>query len=786
MAPPRSQQGNLPAEASSFVGRRAELIDVTESLSAFRLVTLTGMGGVGKTRLALRVAHKVRRAFPNGVWLVELAALEDPALLVQTIVDALGGRDHSDQTPLSALADNLADKRLLLVLDNCEHLSHACAMVAAELLAAAPGLRILATSRRSLCTTGERVFQVPPLPAPDPDHLPRSDELIRVESVFLFIERAAAILPRFDVDAGTQATIAQICHRLDGLPLAIELAATRMRVLPPADILRRLDDRFELLVGGNRAVTRHQTLRATIDWTYAQCSAPERTLWARASVFACEFGLDAAEAVCAGGGIELAHVFGLVASLVDKSALASLSRGPSIRYQMMETIRLYGRDMLRGTGEEAGLRRRHRDYYQGLVARAEAGWFSSNQVAWCDLLRLEHANLRIALDFCLTEPGERQGGLAMVAALWTYWITCGMVSEGHHWLTRALALAPEPTPIRAKALWITGWVALARGDLSGATAALRECRTLAEQLHYDVALAYAAHYAARAAMTQGNYTSAIAQYEDALTRHHVLGDKVGVAILLPKLAFCHCLRSDTAHGDLDHAKALCEEYVERCAAIGESWCRSYALYVHGFALWKQSERREAEEKVTESLRLSHSLNDLLGMGRSLELLAWMAAEEEDRCGHTARLLGATATIWHTVGVPLAGITQLAGYHENAEQRARRALGAAAFHSAYQDGEAFDPNQAVAYALGEDDAIMTRVSPPPAHDGDGPTAKLTKREQQVAELVRQGLSNKEIATRLVISQRTVEGHVERSLVKLGFASRTQLAAWVTEQKETRDR
>ncbi|UMP06786.1 LuxR C-terminal-related transcriptional regulator [Amycolatopsis sp. EV170708-02-1] len=779
MGPPLKRLGSMPVEVSSFVGRRGELVEVQRALTAFRLVTLTGVGGVGKTRLALHVAEKIRRAFPGGVWFVELAALGDSALLEQTVADVLGVRDYSARSPLAALAGVLEAKRLLLVLDNCEHLRDACARLCAELLALAPGLRILATSRHTLCTTGERVFPVSPLPAPDPDHMPGAEELSRVESVRLFVERAAAVLSDFDPDAATRATIARICHRLDGLPLAVELAATRIRVLAPEQILRRLDDRFRFLVGGCRSVPRHRTLQASIDWTRSQCTVPERTLWARVSVFADGFDLDAAEAVCAGNGIEREGVIDLLAALVDKSILTAAGRGRSVHYRMLETLRLYGRDMLLGTGEEPGLRRQHRDYYYALVARVEAGWLGPDQVAGCERLRLEHANVRIALDFCLSEPGEHQVGLAMVAALWTYWIACGAVSEGHHWLTHALALAPEPTPVRAKALWITGWAAQTRGDFSGAATALQECRALAEQLRYEAALAYTVRYAASATMAQGDYSSALTLFEDALARHRALGDKVGVVTLLVMMAFCYCLRNDDTHGDLDHAKALCDECVERCSAVGESWCRSYALYVHGLALWKQNECGAATKKVTESLRLSHALNDLVGIGRSLELLAWM--EAADRCGRAATLLGAAATIWRAVGVPLAGITPLLSDRENAEQRARRALG---FHSAFQDGEKLSPDQAVAYALRDDATIQISASLP-APESHAPAVTLTRRELQVAELVAQGMSNKEIAARLVIARRTAEGHVERSLAKLGFTKRAQLAAWMAGQRGIRD-
>src|SRR5882757_9835811 len=447
-------------------------------LSASRLLTLTGVGGVGKTRLALRVAAGVRRAFVDGVWLVELAALQDHTLLEQTVADTVGLRDRSARPPLEVLVDYLRDRQLLLVLDNCEHLADQCASLAAALLPAAPGLRILATSRHALSTPGEHILAVPPLPVPNPQRPPRPGKMVGNDAVRLFVERATLVRPDFTLTAGNQGTITQICGQLDGLPLAVELAAARLRVLTPEQILHWLDDRFRLLSGSSSCVLpRHQTLRSVVDWSYELCSPPEQQLWARASVFAGGFDLDAAEAVCAGDGIDSDQVLDLLAGLVDKSVLTRQDQdhAPWARYRLLDTLRHYGRGVLRAAGTEAVLRQRHRDYYLALAERGEAEWFGPTQLEIATRTRSAHANLRLALEYCLTTPGESQTGLRIAAALYFYWLGCGFVAEGRHWLDRALAVGAQPSRERATALWILVHLSAVQGDVSGARDMAEEC-----------------------------------------------------------------------------------------------------------------------------------------------------------------------------------------------------------------------------------------------------------------------------------------------------------------------
>jgi predicted ATPase len=346
---------------------------------------------------------------------------------------------------------------LLLVLDNCEHVLDACANLVHLLLAASAGLRILATSRHVLGVPGEHLVDMPPLSLPEPDQ-PRlsAGDAVRYDAIRLFVARAAAVRPDFEITADNYPTVVGICTILEGIPLAIEMAARRMYVLSAREILERLDDRFALLTTGSPyRSARHQTLLAVIDWSFDLCSSQEQLLWTRLSVFSGGFDLTAAEAVGVGETIAREDVVDLVASLVQKSVLTRQDHGARARYQMLDSIRDYGRTRL-SRSDEAELRHQHRDWYHRLAARADEEWFGPHQPDWCARLSREHTNLRIALDFCLAEPGEQQVGLAMMTALWRYWIIDGSVSEGHRWLTLALAVAPEPTPLRAKALWITG------------------------------------------------------------------------------------------------------------------------------------------------------------------------------------------------------------------------------------------------------------------------------------------------------------------------------------------
>ncbi|MEU9987409.1 AAA family ATPase [Streptomyces sp. NPDC048045] len=459
--------GGPGAELTPLVGRHAETTRVGRLLSTARLVTLTGVGGVGRTRLALRVAGDAGRRFPDGVHVVELASLRDADLLAQSVGGALGlanpGRDGADAT--EAVAAHLRDRRALLVLDNCEHLVDACARLADTLLRAAPGLRILATGRQALGIAAEQVFPVEPLAVVEPGRGHSVRELLGCPAVVLFAERATAVRPAFAVGEDNADAVARLVHRLDGLPLAIELAAARLRTLTPAEILDRLDDRFALLTTGSRtAVPRQRTLRELMDWSYDLCDAGERALWARVSVFSGGFDLEGVAGVCCDDALPAATLLDVLDGLVEKSVLTHRDHDGRSRYDMLETVRDYGRERLAESGEPPVLRRRHRDHYLGLTARAQEEWFGPRQAEWFTRLRLDHANLRAALEYCLEQPGEAAAGLSLALAPRHYWITAGSLAEGRRWLARLLAATdPATAPLRSRALATDAYLGILQG-----------------------------------------------------------------------------------------------------------------------------------------------------------------------------------------------------------------------------------------------------------------------------------------------------------------------------------
>ncbi|MEZ0076563.1 LuxR C-terminal-related transcriptional regulator [Planotetraspora sp. GP83] len=761
----------LPAEVTSFVGRRHELAEVKRLLAASRLVTLTGVGGVGKTRLALRVAAEVRRIFPDGVWLVELAELENPKLLAQTVAETLEIRDYYSRSPLEALADYLNDRHALIVLDNCEHLLIECAMFTDELVHAVPHLRILATSRQALGISSEQTLSLAPLSLPTQYlSLVSAESLVECDAVRLFTDRAVAVVPDFAVTDANREAVAAVCRRLDGIPLAIELAAVRLRVLSVEQLLRRLEDRFRLLTAGSRAaLPRQRTLRALIDWSYELCTERERLLWQRVSVFAGGLDLDAAENVCAGDGIAVQSVLDLVTGLVEKSVLAREDQPGTVRYRLLETIRQYGKERLAASGQEAVMQRRHRDYYRLLSAEAHAELFGPKQVAWFSRLQREHANLRTALEYCFSEPGEAGAGLTMAVDLRYHWITGFYLGEGRRWIDLGLTMETEPTEVRGRALWAGAWLSLIQGDCGKAAAMLEESGTVADRLRNDAMRAYVALYSGMVAMCRGDPESATRLYREAADGHRAHGNPVGLALALIRLSLAYSYR-----GEVAQAIAAAEESLAVCEAYGEGWHQAYTKMALGIGLWKVGDSARAAELEKASLRFNRSLDDPLGAGVNLEVLAWIAACEK-RYERAARLLGILETVWRAVGAPLSGFGHLVCYHKECESRVLEALGEQAFRAAVKRGARLPYDDAVAYAL-QDEA----PSAAPRDTSAGRLAPLTRRETEIATLVAQGLSNKDIAAALVISQRTAEGHIEHILNKLGFNSRAQVAAWLSER------
>jgi len=593
---------NLPAQLTSFVGRERELAEVDRLLAAQRLVTLTGPGGVGKTRLALLAAAAALDAFPGGVWFVGLAPVADPALVPAAVAQALGVRETPGRPLVETLTDALRAKRLLLVLDNCEHLLPAAAPVVAELLAAGPGLKALATSRAPLRVAGEHEHPVPPLglpPLPDPLHPPSPAALSRHEAVALFVERAAAVRPDFALTAASTPAVAAICRRLDGLPLALELAAARVKLLPPQALLARLDRRLAVLTGAPRdAPARQQTLRATLDWSYALLGPSERTLLARLAVFAGGFSLEAAEAVGAGAAEAAAEggaappldVLDGLGSLVDHSLLrqeAPPDGAPCFR--MLETVREYARERLEQSGEAAAVRRRHAAYFLALAERAAPGLSGPAQGAWLERLEGEHDDLRAALAWAAADEQSGAAGLRLAGALGRFWEARGHFSEGLHWLEQALeASAGAPSGARAAALY-------AAGVLAG-----------------------------RARQADDPGGAARTRFEQGLALFREAGDQRGVAACLDQLGTLARERGDHGLG-----RALCEQSLALRRAIGDRWGIATSLIHLAGVLREQGDYGRARELLQESLALRRAIGDRWGIATSLIHLGWLALDEGD-------------------------------------------------------------------------------------------------------------------------------------------------------------
>jgi len=788
----RATIGNLAFEMTSFVGRVQALGEVNRLLSESRLVTLTGAGGTGKTRLALRVAAQRRRAIADGVWFVDLTQLTDSPLLTQNaenpdelaflVTATLGLRERSDGTALGTLVEQLADRQLLLILDNCEHLLPATAILAAALLRGCPGVRMLATSREPLIISGERLFPVPPLLAPDPGLQLSLADVIRCESVSLFLARAQAVVPGFALTADNQFAVAELCYRLDGLPLAIELAAARVRVLGPQQILDRLAGRFNLLSGSTRGVPeRQRTLRACVDWSFDLCTEPERTLWARLSVFAGGFELDAVEGVCTDEDLPPADALAMVTSLVDKSILvrsnvgdgAGNGQAEAARYRMLETIRDYGQEKLIEAGEDLALRRRHRDWCQRLAARAGSEWISDRQAYWVARLGREHPNLRVAIEFCLTEPGEAEAALRLMGSLpQSYWPAGGLFGEGRRWLDRALAQATATTTLRARALLDSSHLATVQGDTAAGIRLLNEGEELARRLGGTVELGHAAFLRGLGALFANDLPVAV----ENLTRAWAILSEVAD---LDLDLYLQVLRTfgvaSGLSGDQQRASTCVQEMLSIVEPRGEGRYRSAALWVGGLTAWLRRDLPQGVAHLVECLRLKRAWGseDLYVTAWCLEVLAWIAADQQ-RHRPAATLLGAANALWRDIGSPIAAARHLVGFHHACERQIRDALGNAAYTDAYHHGHVLTSEDAIAYALDEP------PQPAPVMPKDTPTS-LTRREREIVELLAGGRSNKDIAARLFISQRTAEGHVEHILTKLGFTSRASVAAWVAAQR-----
>ncbi|MGH3469585.1 MAG: ATP-binding protein, partial [Thermocrispum sp.] len=608
-----------PAEITTYVGRESEILAATRLLGMSSVVTLTGPGGVGKTRLALRVAAELRATFADGAVFVPLAELHEPKLLVSTLAERLGLSDQSARPATDVLVKALRQSRLLLVLDNCEHLVGECAQLIDTLVRACPGLVVLVTSRQSLGLAGERILPVPPLAIPEPSEPP--DRLPRFDAVRLFVDRATAVVPSFAISEDNAADVVLLCSQLDGLPLAIELAAVRLRALSVRQVAERLGERFTLLSGSGKRTgpSRHETLRALIDWSHELCTEQQRLLWARLSVFAGSFDLDSAEAVCSAEGLDRGIVLDLVDGLIDKSILLRAEQSGVVRYRMLETVRQYGEDRLRLADDLLRMKRRHRDWYLELTLRCEAEWLGPRQAEWIDRLRGEHANLRAALDFCASDPAEASAGLRMVPAVKEYWLVRGFTTEGRIHLTKLLASAPEDAPSRARALWCNAFLELIQGDMPAYQRTLPTAAELAEATADDSARAFVLHVRGYAALVGADMQTAAELFGTAADMFHAQHDlsaelwsrfNYGISIALA--------------GELDRGRQVLRECIDALIARGEVYFRSWALWSLAAAEYLAGDLSRAREAGFEVLRLQQSIGDQVIIGFALTVTAGCA------------------------------------------------------------------------------------------------------------------------------------------------------------------
>ncbi|MFF4906766.1 ATP-binding protein [Streptomyces sp. NPDC001260] len=669
-----SADGNLPEELDAFVGRSAELAGLARALDAARLVTVTGAGGVGKSRLAYRAA--ARYAARDGVRRVGLAPVRDPEFVDHSVAEALGLTDHTARPPREALLAHLAERQLLLVLDGFEHLVDACAELVGELLRTVPGLRVLAAGRRPLGVAGERVFPLAPL---DED-----------EAVELFTERAALHAVPVTDDRDVRA----LCRRLDGIPLAIELAAGRLRALSPGQLLERLEDRFRLLTGGGRdGLPRHRTLRLAIGWSHELCTPRERLLWARLSVFAGRFDLEAVEYVCGGHGLDADDVLDVLTELLAQSVIAREETPAGLRYRMLDTVREYGADWLAATGDAARLRRRHRDWYLGLATWCELDWFSPRQAEVAARVEAELPNLRCALEHCLTEPEEAHLGQYLAGSLWFCWVGCGRLAEGRHWLEQVVDLDSGHDRSRLKALWVLGYVAILQGDSVAALAALRECREEAERCGDPTAVAYAEHRTGCLALVTDDMPRAERLLRSALERYEEIGE-LNSNVLMGRVELA---MTRAFQGDLPGAVRMCEDVRRICEDHGERWARGYALYVLAYAAWADGDPARARALLGDCLTGAHAFRDLLGSVLAVELLALVTVVEGD-AAEAAVLQGAAARMWPSVGLPLFGSAHFDAPHQLCEATARQRLGDERYEECVREGARLVREAAVSRAL----------------------------------------------------------------------------------------
>ena len=704
-------------------------------MTSTRLLTLVGTGGIGKTRLALQAAAEVMAAYRDGVWLVDLAPLTDPALVPSAVAQVLGVREAVGKTLIETLCRQVKGRELLLVLDNCEHLLDGCAKVADALLRQCRGVQILASSREALGISGEQAYRVPSLSLPDPKQVHSPVSVAQFEAIQLFTDRALLARPNFRVTDQNASTLASVCYRLDGIPLAIELAATRVRSLSLEEIDGKLDQRFRLLTGGSRtALPRQQTLRSLIDWSYDLLNDPEKLLLQRLSVFAGGWTLEAVERVCAGEGMEEWEILDLLTSLSDKSLVMAEQDDEHSRYRLLDTVRQYALEKLAESGGGEAVRKRHLDHFLALAEEAEPKLISAQQTEWLQRLDKEYANLRSAQDWSFVEAGSGQG-LRLCGALQRYWVTRGHLSEGREWCMRALgkAGAEDRTHERAKALNSAGLLAYYQADFPAARALNEESLAIRRQLGDRRGIAPSLNNLGLVACDQGDYRGGSALYEESLAIKRELGDRSGIANLLNNLGnaayergdfvFARALHEESLairrevgdrqglanslnslgnlasdQGDFASAQSLHEESLAIKRELGYGQGIASSLNSLGNLASDQGDLVSARARQEESLTIVLELGDRWGIARSLAGLAAVVATLGNSL-RAAQIWGAAERLRAEVGAPLSPNER--SHNDRTVAASRATLGDdAAFDHAWQEGRALTLEQAIELALEE--------------------------------------------------------------------------------------
>jgi predicted ATPase/DNA-binding CsgD family transcriptional regulator len=762
MARTSRRSGNLPVDATTFVGRRRELAEVKRKLTTARVVSLVGPGGVGKTRLGIRIATDLARGFADGAWLVELAEVRDGASVTSSVLAALDLRDQAGANPTEILGAYLRDRQLLLVLDNCEHLLDAAAQFVTEVLRTAPGVRVVTTSREPLQVSGEQVVPVPPLELPLGDGEEPLGKLRQNEAVMLFVERAAAASGAFELSTSNRAAVVSICRRLDGLPLAIELAAVRTRSLSPEQILDRLSDRFALLSrGGRSALPRHQTLGMAIDWSHDLLTNVEQILLRRLCVFAGQFTLEDVEAVCTSYEGRRIDALAILSSLVDKSLVTKKDVAGVACYRLHETMREYASAKLRDANEDEVLKDRCLEYYRTTCLQlAEHARY--RLVEWLGWAELEIDNIRAILYDCVAS-GDLGRGLDIATSMRYYWITHG-TTESIRWFDQLLVSSEGSSTTLVRAYYLRGWLSLLKGDAVAGKSWTERAITTARESGQRALLSESLSLAATIHNIAGDADAARRFLDEAEAMTPALHDYPATIELVLSRAVHAMLQ-----GDMDAARAVSSEGVRLSREAGDLYQIEAMLRNFGMVGMMTGDTSATRSGFVEALQVARLFDNRLAEYYGLACLGWHAANS-GQARAAARLLGAAEGLAMQTGADMLGpaVPLLA----EAKEATIAALGASAFQSEFIVGKQLSREAALQFALGESDGVGTQLA-------DGTVAgPLAKRELEVGRLVAEGLSNKQIGARLFISDRTVAAHVSNIMNKLGLNSRAQIAVWMS--------